>query len=154
MASEGSYTITLKNNRKEERALAYLCKTDSSFLRPSTEGRKQILDLLNIPKKYSRAFDLIQVHGHINSEDAITVADAKHVRLIELKTTEKYLPKLPKGFFFGATQNEFDLADRLGDQYAFCFVCLNDRSLGHTLISVPELDKLIVTKRVQYQINL
>lgn len=110
--------------------------------------------MLELPKTFSRAFDLIQIPGHINNETEITLDETKNIRLIELKTTEKYLPNLPKGFFFGATQNEFDLAERLGDRYAFCFVCLNEKSKGFHLLTLSELNKIIRTKRVQHQINL
>ena len=74
--------------------------------------------------------------------------------LIELKTTQKCLPECPKGFFFGATENEFELARQLGDQYRFCFVCLHPDSPGFSLVSEAELQALIRTKRTQYQINL
>lgn len=110
--------------------------------------------MLELPKTFSRAFDLIQIPGHINTEEEITLDETKSIRLIELKTTEKYLPNAPKGFFFGATKNEFDLAERMGSRYAFCFVCLNDRSKSYHLVTQSELDKLVVTKRLQYQINL
>ena len=112
------------------------------------------MEMLELPKTFSRAFDLIQIPGHINTEEEITLDETKNIRLIELKTTEKYLPNAPKGFFFGATKNEFDLAERMGDRYAFCFVCLNEKSKSFHLLTSAELDKHIVTKRVQFQINL
>jgi hypothetical protein len=74
--------------------------------------------------------------------------------LIELKCTRAFLPNNPKGFFFGATQNEFDFGERLGEKFRFCFVCLNEQSLSHALLSVPELEQIIRTRRIQYQINL
>jgi hypothetical protein len=76
------------------------------------------------------------------------------VTLIELKCTRAFLPNNPKGFFFGATQNEFDFGERLGNKFRFCFVCLNANSLSHALLSVPELEQIIRTRRIQYQINL
>ncbi len=112
------------------------------------------MEILNIPKTFSRAFDLIQVSGHQNNQEEITIDEIQSIRLIELKTTEKYLPNAPKGFFFGATQNEFDLAERMGDKYAFCFVCLNEKSKGFHMLSLSELNRFVVTKRIQYQINL
>lgn len=112
------------------------------------------MEMLGLPKSFSRAFDLIQVPGRINKEEEITLDNAKSIRLIELKTTEKYLPNAPKGFFFGATQNEFDLAELLGDRFAFCFVRLNERSKGFDLLTLSEVNKLKVTDRIQHQINL
>jgi hypothetical protein len=74
--------------------------------------------------------------------------------LIELKVTKKFLPMSPKGFFFGATENEFKFGELLGDRFRFCFVCLHPGSISHVLLSIDELEKLIRTRRIQYQINL
>ncbi len=154
MASEGSYTITLSNNKTEKRAVEYLLGSDTNLLIPDTAGRKKILELLGLPKKYSRAFDLFYAPGFMQNGEEIFIADPKQITLIELKTTEKYLPQNPKGFFFGVTANEFELAEKLGDQYKFCFVSLHQDSSGHVMLTLDELKKLILTQRVQYQINL
>lgn len=74
--------------------------------------------------------------------------------LVELKTTKKYLPDNPKGFFFGATENEFNFGELLGEKFRFCFVCLNENSLSISLQTIPELEKRIRNKRIQFQINL
>jgi hypothetical protein len=154
MASDESYTITLSNNRTEKAAMDYVTSSDPSFLVPSLEGRKNILRMLEVPARFGRAFDLLRVPGHINTEAQITVADVSLITLVELKTTKKFLPECPKGFFFGATENEFEVARLLGDQYVFCFVCLHPDSLGFSLLTDSELQALIRTKRTQYQINL
>jgi hypothetical protein len=73
---------------------------------------------------------------------------------VELKTTKKKLPNLPKGFFFGATQSEFEIAEKLGDKYKFCFVSLHEETKGYVLITLEKLNKIIRTKRIQFQINL
>lgn len=154
MASDQSYTITLRNNLTEKAAIDFVMASDPSFLNPSLESRKRILKMLALPLRFARAFDLVQVPGHINSESEITVEVAGLLTLVELKTTQKCLPECPKGFFFGATENEFELARLLGDQYRFCFVCLHPDSPGFSLVSEVELQGLIRTKRTQYQINL
>jgi hypothetical protein len=154
MASKHSYTITLSNNHTEKQAIDYLIAADNRFLLPNREGRKQIMEALGLDKKYSRTFDLFIIPGRTNNEQEVTLTDAKKIILIELKTTQKYLPNNPKGFFFGATQNEFDLAKMLGNQYNFCFVSLHPDSLGYSLCTLPELEKRISIKRVQYNINL
>jgi hypothetical protein len=74
--------------------------------------------------------------------------------LVELKTTKKKLLSLPAGFFFGATDNEFQLARKLGEQYKFCFISLHPETPKYSLLSLEELEKIIRTKRLQYQINL
>ena len=91
--------------------------------------------------------------GKIVTEEVIKT-HIDEIFLVELKTTRKYLPENPKGFFFGATQNEFDFGERLGDKYRFCFVCLHPDSRSHAMLSVPELEAIMRTKRIQYQINL
>ncbi len=154
MASEHSYKITLSNNKTEKRGIDFLMSQDPSFLLPTKEGRKKIFEILELDKKYSRAFDLFRLPGHTNSEQVIEIKDAKNIVLIELKTTEKYLPNNPQRFFFGVTQNEFDIAEKLGDQYKFCFVSLHANSQNYSLLSLKELEALIVNKRTQFQINL
>lgn len=76
------------------------------------------------------------------------------ITLIELKTTKKKLINLPSGFFFGATESEFALATQLGNQYKFCFISLHIESSNYVLLTLEELNKIIKTKRIQYQINL
>lgn len=154
MASKKSYTITLSNNSTEKQAQDYLLKENPNFIMFDLEGRKAIMELMGIDKKFGRAFDLIMVKGHTNLEKVIELNDPSLITLIELKTTQKYLPELPKGFFFGATENEFDLAKHFGDQYQFCFVSLHQDSLGYALTTEKEMNKLVRNKRVQYQINL
>jgi hypothetical protein len=154
MASKHSYKITLSNNKTEKQAIDYLLSADKRFLLPTKDGRKQIIEVLGFDKKYSRTFDLFMLPDQTNDTDEIAVEDACKITLIELKTTQKYLPNNPKGFFFGATKNEFDLAEQLGNQYKFCFVSLHPDSLGYALVTSDELETMIVTKRLQYQINL
>lgn len=155
MAFDHSYSITLENNKSEKEAINYLLETDPRFLLPDKVSRQKILEILNIDKKYSRAFDLIILNSksHRNAE-TLNITNAEDVILVELKTTKKKLLKLPFGFFFGATQSEFDLASQLGDRYKFCFVSLHNETKGFQLLSLDELNKLIKNKRVQYQINL
>lgn len=154
MASNQSYTITLSNNRTEKEAIDYLMAVDNTLLNPSAASRKRVLEILGLPSRFARAFDLVRVPGHVNSESEIALLDSDHITLVELKTTQKYLPNCPTGFFFGATQSEFELAERLGDAYQFCFVCLHAESRGHHLLTLSELEPMIRAKRVQYQINL
>ena len=72
---------------------------------------------------------------------------------MELKTTKKKLPNNLNGFFFGATENEFNLAKLLGNQYLFCFVCLHSESMSYKFMRLYEMEEMIKTKRIQYQIN-
>jgi hypothetical protein len=154
MASEHSYSITLSNNRTEKAAIDYLMAEDPHLWAPTPASRRLILDGLGLPQTFSRAFDLVRVSEPFDTDSGLSVDEIDSITLVELKTTKKYLPELPKGFFFGATHNEFDLARQLGDRYNFCFVCLHPESLGYRLLTLAELEPLIRTKRTQYQINL
>ncbi|MEM9549275.1 MAG: hypothetical protein AAGA77_25035 [Bacteroidota bacterium] len=154
MKGEQSYSITLKNNESEKEAIQFLIDKDHSFLNPSKESRKLVMELLNLVKRNSRAFDLILIPGQSNLNEIIKLKQNDKITLVELKTTKKELPNNPAGFFFGATENEFKLADLLGDKYKFCFVTLHENSSSYKLLTLNELEPLIKTKRIQYQINL
>jgi len=74
--------------------------------------------------------------------------------LVELKTTKKYLPQNSKGFFFGATENEFNFGKIFGCRYRFCFVSLNEKGSSYAFLTLKELEERIKNRRIQYQINL
>ena len=118
--------------------------------------KKELLNLLKIDHKFLQAFDLIYIYdmvGKIITEDFLQT-NLEDIILVELKTTKKYLPENPKGFFFGATENEFKFGNILGDKFRFCFVCLNEKSPSFALQTMQELELRIRNKRIQYQINL
>ena len=154
MAAEHSYQITLQNNKTEKEAIAYLLNENPSFIEPDKDGRKAILTKLGLDFKFLRAFDLIQVKGHINTKDTFILKDNDEVTLIEIKSTKKKLKNNPYGFFFGATENEFSIAEQLGNNYKFCFTCLHPETKSYALLSTEELDKIIKNKRIQFQINI
>ena len=154
MGREHSYTITLDNNNSEKEAIQFLIDSDKNFINPDKESRKLIMELLGIEKRFSRAFDLVLIPGHTNIEKVIDLNKTSEVILVELNTTKKKLENNPRGFFFGATENEFDLARKFEDKFRFCFVSLHPESKSYKLLTLKELNEIIKTKRVQYQINL
>lgn len=154
MAGKHSYTITVKNNETESEGARYLLRTDKRFIRPDLESRKKILHILKLSDKFLRAFDLIIVEGHTNREKGFSLKSLKRCTLVELKTTKKLLPNNPKGFFFGATKNEINLAKKLGNKFKFAFVCLNPKKKSTVLMTWKEFEKLEHKKRIQYQINI
>lgn len=129
-------------------------ESDLAFICPDKVSRKKLLEIFKIDSKYYRAFDLVIIPGHTNLEEVIQLESLDNVTFVELKTTKKKLPNLPKGFFFGATQSEFEIAEKLGDKYKFCFVSLHEETKGYVLITLEKLNKIIRTKRIQFQINL
>jgi len=152
--SEHSYLITLSNNRTEKAAIDYLLGIDCRYRTLDAASRRAVLDRLGIVRSFSRAFDLVRLPEDCRDSSEIAIADVDELVLVELKTTKKRLPDLPKGFFFGATENEFELARQLGDRFRFCFVCLHPETPGSCLLTLAELETLIRTRRIQYQINL
>ncbi len=154
MASPKSYKITLKNNATEKEAKNLVLNADVRFMDPDLESRKQIMELLNIEARFSRAFDLVFVEDRGDPNSSYVYSDPSELTLVEIKSTMKELASNPYGFFFGATENEFNLARQMGDQYRFCFVCLHPATSGFKLVTLPELELLIKNKRTQYQINL
>lgn len=153
MASRKSYVITLANNKTEKQAIDYLLEANPNFLLPSKEGRKEVVKKLGIETSYSRTFDLILIEGHTNQENIIELTDSEKITLVEIKSTMKFLPENPYGFFFGATENEFNLARKLGQGYLFCFVSLHPESRSYKLLSLDEMNGYIKSKRTQFQIN-
>lgn len=153
---DGGFDITRKNVATEKEGIRYMESLNQGFFFVDKDERKRILELLDQPKNFARSFDMIQIPRLAGETLSIETIETHidEVTLIELKCTRALLPNNPKGFFFGATQNEFDFGERLGNKFRFCFVCLNPKSLSHALLSVPELEAIIRTRRIQYQINL
>jgi hypothetical protein len=153
---DASFTITRRNNATEKEGIQYMESLNEGYFFVDKDERKRILELLNQPKNFARSFDMVRIPKLAGTELSLETIQTHidEVTLIELKCTRAFLPNNPKGFFFGATQNEFDFGERLGEKFRFCFVCLNPESLSHALLSVPELEQIIRTRRIQYQINL
>ena len=151
-----SFTITLSNNITEKAGILYLLENHIGFFQPTRESKKVILSLLEQEHRFLQAFDLVYIPrlASKNLSDNIINTNIEELILVELKTTMKFLPQNPKGFFFGATENEFEFARRLGDKFRFCFVSLNENSKSFSLLTLEELESIIRNKRIQYQINL
>lgn len=157
MAHAHSYQITLSNNKTEKKALRLLLRKHRNLLVPDSAGRKDALKALGLPSRWARAFDVIRVRGGRRVGSAVRLTKRSVVTLIDVKSTQKRLKAFPRGFFFGATANEFDLAKKLGPQFQFCFVSLHpdqpaDKRIA--FLTLTQLEKLIRTKRTQFQVNL
>lgn len=156
MAKAHSFIITISNNKTEKEGIDYLTANATGFFYVDSLTRKLILELLGLPKSFARAFDMVYIPryaGQVLNEQVIE-AHLDEIILVELKVTKKYLPENPKGFFFGATENEFNFGKLLGAKFRFCFVCLNAQSPSFSMLTVDELEAIIRTRRIQYQINL
>jgi hypothetical protein len=156
MSRKNSFVLTLSNNVTEKEGINFLIENYTGFLKIDLATKKELLDLLKIEHRFLQAFDLIYVPEMVGK-----VVDAGFIQiylddiiLIELKTTKKYLPENPKGFFFGATENEFNFGKILGSRFRFCFVSLNEKGSSYAFLTLEELEGMIKNRRIQYQINL
>jgi hypothetical protein len=154
MAVSTSHTITIRNNISEKEGIQYVLSNYKEMFNPDAKIRKELLKRFNIDQRFSKAFDLIQIPGSDNAIEEINIDEIEVINFIELKTTKKKLLNNPSKFFFGATQNEFDLADQLGNKYKFCFVSLHEESKSACFLSKEEVFSIIQNKRIQFQINL
>tara|TARA_R110002072_G_scaffold259253_5_gene417878 strand:- start:413 stop:883 length:471 start_codon:yes stop_codon:yes gene_type:complete len=156
MSRKHSFILTLSNNVTEKEGVIYLIKEQTGFFKIDKDMKKELLDRINIPHSFLQSFDMVYIPKlkGIHFEKDYIETHLDEILFVELKTTKKYLPNNPKGFFFGATENEFNFGKLLGDRFRFCFVCLNEQSPSYALLTVDELEKIIRNKRIQYQINL
>lgn len=154
-----------KQNHSTERVgIEYLLS--NGYQKASKEIKTRILEILELSSTHTpRCFDLVRVEGVSTPPVIVTLENVRHLldagvlRLVEVKTTKKNIrDEHLDGYFFGATDSEFRIARHLGDRYAFVFVVMNSGNrFGkwfHVELTLDELEKRIIRKRVQYQVNL
>ena len=163
MEDHGSHGKSKRNRVVEKAGLHDVLLKDPRFQAPSTETKRHILKALGLgdSKLYGpQSFDAIMVPPGVTQITTVNLsAHVEQMVLIEMKTTKKQIrrPNLA-GFFFGATQREYDLAEKLGDRFRFAFVVLNSENIFGkpfaVLLSLNELELRTRSKRIQYQVNL
>ena len=156
MSRKHSFKLTLSNNVTEKEGINYLIEEQTGFFKIDKEMKKELLDKVNIPHSFLQSFDMVYIPKleGVKFEKEFIETHLDEILFVELKTTKKYLPENPKGFFFGATENEFNFGKMIGERFRFCFVCLNEDSPSYAMLAIHELEKIIKNKRIQYQINL
>tara|TARA_R100000479_G_scaffold165252_1_gene104428 strand:+ start:440 stop:910 length:471 start_codon:yes stop_codon:yes gene_type:complete len=156
MSRKHSFILTLSNNATEKQGINYLIEKQTGFFKIDKDMKKELLDKVNIPYNYLQSFDMVYIPKlkGIKFEQKNIETHLDEIIFVELKTTKKYLPDNPKGFFFGATENEFNFGKLLGNRFRFCFVCLNEKSPSYAMLTIEQLEKIIRNKRIQFQINL
>ena len=162
--SPGDQFTKSKRHRGVEKAgLQDVLLRDSRFQAPTTEVKKAILKGLGLTdtKLYGpQSFDAILLpQAEPVVEESTLSPHLSQIILVEMKTTKKPIKDASlAGFFFGATQREYDLAAKLGDRFRFAFIVLNsDNVYGKpfgVLLTLSELEKRTRSKRIQYQVNL
>ena len=163
MEDPGDHGKSKRNRIVEKAGLKDVLLRDKRFQAPTTETKKAILKSLGLgdTKLYGpQSFDAIMLPQETEVIDETTLPRyLERIVLVEMKTTKKPIKDAGlAGFFFGATQREYDLAAKLGDKFRFAFVVLNSaNAYGKpfaVLLTLQELEHRTRTKRIQYQVNL
>jgi hypothetical protein len=159
----GDHGKSKRNKIVEKAGLQDVLLRDKRFQAPTTETKKAILKALGLgdTKLYGpQSFDAIMLPQATELIDESTLpGHLERIVLVEMKTTKKPIKDAGlAGFFFGATQREYDLAAKLGDNFRFAFVVLNSaNAYGKpfaVLLTLSELEHRTRAKRIQYQVNL
>ena len=163
MEDLGDHGKSKRNRIVEKAGLQDVLLKDLRFQAPTTETKKAILKGLGLgdTKLYGpQSFDAIMLPQPTEPIDVSTLPRyLEQIILVEMKTTKKPIKDAGlAGFFFGATQREYDLAAKLGDRFRFAFVVLNSANIYGkpfaVLLTLSELEHRTRTKRIQYQVNL
>ena len=122
--------------------------------------KKRILELLMVSGAFKpQTFDAVMTSS---PAPPLTVENVEEhlasMTLVEMKTTRAPIRNAAlNSFFFGATDNEFQMAKALKSKYVFAFVVINDHNeYGHpffVLLTLEQLQARTRTSRIQYQIN-
>ena len=107
----------------------------------------------------TRTFDVVMTSS---PAPEITISNVDQylddLRLVEMKSTLKRIEDATlNGFFFGATDNEYQLARALGDRYLFAFVVLGSlnqyRRPFAVMLTLKQVEERTKASRLQYQVN-
>ena len=122
--------------------------------------KKRILELFFVSGAFKpQTFDAVMTDEPAPPLTVENIEDhLDSLTLMEMKTTRAPIKnRTLNGFFFGATDNEFQMAKALKDRYVFAFVVLNDANdYGKpffVLLTLEQLHARTRTSRIQYQIN-
>ncbi len=159
MATGSKFTKSKANKGTENAGLSLLL-TDARFQRIDLATKRRILVLIGKTEAFgTQTFDAVMTP---EPADPITVDSVEaafpSLRLIEMKTTLKPIQNESlSGFFFGATEREYEMARTLGDGYLFAFVVLNSANeYGRpfaVLLTLDEVERRTRSRRIQYQVN-
>ena len=156
---EPKFTKSQTNKGTENQGLALLL-TDCRFQRVDLATKQRILELVGKTGSFStQTFDAVMT---ATPAPPITAANVEQhfgeLKLVEMKTTRKPIRNESlNGFFFGATEREYEMAKALGSWYLFAFVVLNsDNDYGRpfaVLLTADQVEQHTRSRRVQYQVN-
>ena len=158
MASKFTKSQTNKGTEKEGLGLLL---ADRRFQRIDVPTKRRILELIGKTGTFGiQTFDAVMTPepmspvGLDNLDERFSL-----LMLIEMKMTRKPIRNdALEGFFFGATEREYEMARTLGERYLFAFVVLsttNDYGRPFAvLLTLEEVKRRTLSARIQYQVNL
>lgn len=122
--------------------------------------KKRILELLMVSGAFKpQSFDAVMTNEPLPRLTIDNIDEhIDSVTLVEMKTTRSPIRNAAlNNFFFGATDNEFQMAKALKSRYVFAFVVINDTNeYGRpffVLLTLEQLQARTRNSRIQYQIN-
>jgi hypothetical protein len=159
VAAGSKFTKSLANKGTEKEGVRLLL-TDQRFQVPNLATKRRILELIGKSDAFGiQTFDVLMTPEPASPITAESIDGYfSSVRLIEMKTTKKAIQNdLLHGFFFGATEREYEMARTLGERYLFAFVVLNSANeYGRpfaVLLTLDEVKRRTQSRRIQYQVN-
>jgi hypothetical protein len=147
-------------NKRTEKEGASLLLRDRRFQLVDLATKRRILELIGTTGAFgTQTFDLVMTPSPVPPITFETVEEQfPTLTLIEMKTTKGAVAdQALSGFFFGATEREYAMAQALGSRYCFAFVVLNDTNVFGkpfaVLLTLEEVEQRTRSRRVQYQVN-
>jgi hypothetical protein len=127
---------------------------------PNLATKRRILELIGKTESFGiQTFDAVMTTEPTGPLTADTIDGFfPSLRLIEMKTTRRAIQNDSlHGFFFGATEREYEMARTLGERYLFAFLVLNSANqYGRpfaVLLTLQEVERRTHKRRIQYQVN-
>jgi len=158
-AVEAKFGKSLENRKTENAGLSFL-EGDPRIQVISTIAKQAALDALGVEGSFGpQTFDAVMTVRPVEPLGVDNVAEyVESLTLLEMKTTRKPIKNANlNGFFFGATEREYELATHLGDRYRFAFVVLSkNNDYGQyfaVLLPLREVARRTRARRIQYQVN-
>ena len=159
VADQSKFTKSGSNKRTEREGLALLL-ADPRFQVPNLATKRRILELIGRTEAFgTQTFDAVMTSRPSPPVTPVNIDGLfPTLRLVEMKTTKKPIQNDSlHGFFFGATEREYDMARTLGERYLFAFIVLNAANeYGRpfaVLLTLDEVERRTRKRRVQFQVN-
>jgi hypothetical protein len=158
-AMASKFTKSRTNAGTEKEGLGLLLR-DPRFQKVDIATKRRIVELAGGTGAFGiQTFDAVMTE---KPSAPINIANIEphfpDLKLVEMKTTRKPIQDDELlGFFFGATEREYEMARTLGNRYLFAFVVLSTENRYRrpfaALLTLDEVHRRTLSRRVQYQVN-